>query len=208
VKGSRKIGSLVDVNLRMSVFVALVALGICLCVVYFFWPDYRPQLIFMATLIGGLSTLYMGYNIAADLKIKIQYDKMQRSFEFTHMLNDIEWAKTRCSIIKIKNAYKDESRNALHDKIVADEELHTAIISLLGWLEDVSISIQYQYVDESILYESVFYIVKDAYENLNSYIQARRERCNHATLYIQFEKLHYAWNGKKSLVTGKDLMIV
>jgi hypothetical protein len=209
VKGSKKIGSLVDVDLKFSLPLAgtLLVLGIGLGVVFIFFENYRPQFIFIASVIGGLSALYMGYYSAIALRIKIQHDKMQRSFEFTHMLNDIDWARTRCSIIKIKNDYKTESPTALHDKIVADEELHTAIISLLGWLEDVSIAIQHQYVDELILNESIFYIVKDAYENLYPYIQARREKCNHTTLYTEFGKLHHAWREKKSLVTGKALVI-
>ncbi len=63
----------------------------------------------------------------------------------------------------------------------------------MGFLEDASIAVQEDYVDEIVLYKSLANIVSRNWSDLRGYIEQYRQKSGDQTLWIEFEKLHNSW---------------
>ena len=146
--------------------------------------------------------LYTAYYASETLKTQIDRDKVAKAFEFTGHLDDIDIVRIRV-FVEHNIDHKHLTQDQVYDLIIKDREVLTAIIKLLGLLEDVSIAAQYGYIDETVAHESLVYIVNWAYNKLGVYISERRRITEDKTLYMTLEKLANSWKNKKSIHGGE-----
>ena len=61
----------------------------------------------------------------------------------------------------------------------------------------MAIAIESLYADEEILYDSLRFIVTQAYQNFKPYVEQERSDNKHQTLFIKLEKLADVWGQKQ-----------
>jgi hypothetical protein len=187
--------------LKAFVYV-LIALSAIIILLYFLFPAIQEELKFVIAVVGGASVICAAYYTGVALHRRIYYEKKQRSFEILRDLNVIENIRIR-NLIDRQVDYKSKSSPELYNEILGKDELYCAVNTLLSLLEDISIAIQDEYVDEEVLFLSLQRIVPWAYEGLKFFIDAERERYKSTVMFIELEKLAHAWSKSKSLRTGK-----
>ncbi len=96
------------------------------------------------------------------------------------------------------------------EKIQSDHEFLAAVKVMLGFFENLSISIQTKVADEDTLYRSMCYAATVTYKRLEPYVRHLRQSeallsgSSHGDfLYSEFEKLSNAWISGQSVVNGK-----
>lgn len=138
------------------------------------------------------------------LRENIHRDKLHQAFYFTEKLNSIDRASIRVFIEK--EIYGGKIAPAdFHEKIISDNQLQSAVKSLLGLFEDISIAIQHDYVDEEACYQSLAFLILFTYQTFLPFIQEERRLFEMPPLFCELEKLAGAWKLKTSLGTGKQL---
>jgi hypothetical protein len=200
----KKIGVIREFNVNISVAFCLLAIAIIIYILFVTFMPYREELKFLTTLIGGVTILYTAYYAAMTLRINIARDKQRVSVEICQRFTNISMTELR---LFIENEIKQIAHLELYNRIRSDIDLLAKVSVILGFFEDMSISIQEEYADELILKKSLNFTSCWIFENLNQYIIDVRKRMNRETLYIEYEKLFNAWKHDKSLLTGKELSI-
>ncbi len=76
------------------------------------------------------------------------------------LLNRPEFTDVRKFFEREVEGHEDISAAELFNKIDQNRQLENAAAIVMGILEDMSIAIQHNYVDEDILYTSLFTIVR------------------------------------------------
>lgn len=201
---NREPGSLINLRINIGIATILLILGGGLCWLYVENTAMRAELTFISAVIGGLAVVYSGYYMGLTLRENIRRDKLNRSFVFTEKLNSIDRASIRVFIEK--ELHSGEIAPAdFHNKVISDHKLHPAVKSLLGLFEDISVAVQYDYVDEEAIYQSLAFLIPFTYQTFLPFIQEERRRFERPSLFCELEKLAGAWKLGKSLVTGKEL---
>ena len=200
----REPGALVSLNIKIGVAIILLFLGIILCGLYIKYNQIREELTFISAIIGGLAMVYSSYYLSLTLRENIRREKLRRAFYFTEKLNSIDRAGIRVFIEKELHGGEIPPAD-FHEKIISDRDLHSAIKSLLGLFEDISIAIQYDYIDEEATYQSLAFLIPFIYQTFLPFIKEERRRFERPSLFYELEKLAGSWKLKKSLLTGKQL---
>jgi len=181
--------------------ILLAILALIVIVLHICYPKIQKELEFTMAVTGGAAVVYAAYYAAKAFHQNAIQQKLHRSFQAITPLNNIDQASIRILVekeIKPKNISPEQ----LYEKITSDHNLLTAVTTLLGLFEDISIGIQKGYYDEETLFLSISFIVPWYFEGLRPYID--EERKNYCSdLFSEGEKLSIAWKANKSMVTGK-----
>ncbi|MGH7739124.1 MAG: DUF4760 domain-containing protein [bacterium] len=172
---------------------------------YCLFPENREGIKFFASLLGWGAAVFGAYCAVVSLNLKIKQDKRAESFKILERLNMQEWVGVRTLVGR-----KSEGRHKISDQkfyalVNGHKQFYDGVMMLLGLLEDTSIAIQEDYVDEIVLYKSLADIVPAGWKNLRGYIEQYRKKSNDSTFWIEFEKLHNAWEMGRKLSDNKVL---
>jgi len=201
----KTLGSLLRVNLSFPLSLVIVVIALSLVLAFAFFPARGEVIKFIAAIVAGSCGVYSAYYVGAGLRLKLDRDKRQASFEILSLLNRPEFAQLRGFLDAKVERHSDISEVEIYNSIVEDAKLGDAVTVVLGILEDASIAIQQEYVDEDILYMSISQIVFRNHKGLTGYINQLRKHMNNVTYYIEFQRLAVSWEQKTRLSDGRTL---
>ena len=133
---------------------------------------------------------------------------VQASFEILSLLNKPEFVDVRTFIEKNVKGHENLSAAVLYENIISNKELSNAVTVVLGVLEDASIAIQVDYVDEEILFLSLSEMTKRVCRGLRGYIEQIRKHSNTPEYYIEVEKMVKEWENKRKLSDGESIACI
>lgn len=205
---TKTLGSLLRITFSVPLWLVIVIVAAMLILAIAFFPAQRETTKFIAVIVGASAAVYSAYYVGAGLRLRLDRDKRQASFEILSLPNRPEFAAIRGFLDKEVEGHDDLSEIDLYKKISEDPKLDDAVTVVLGILEDASIAIQEEYVDEDTLYLSVNQIVARNHEGLVGYINQLRKHRNNSAYYIEFEKLVTSWGKeKRRLSDGEPLPV-
>jgi hypothetical protein len=203
----KKAGELLRFNISVPLWLGLLVAALALIVLFLVIPNRREEITFIATVIGGGSAIYSAYYVGAALRLRLQRDRQQASFDILALLNRPEFVEVRGLVDDLVDGHEKCSAVDLYQKIQGDKKLDNSVTTVLGILEDASVAIQQEYADEAILALSIIDIVRRSHTGLHGYIDQLRKVRNVPTYFVELEKLAKAWGEKKKLSDGSCLGI-
>ncbi len=201
----KRVGELLRFNVSVPLWPLIVIAALGLIAIFVVAPARREEIKFAATILAGAAAIYSAYYVGAGLRLKIERDRQQASFEILSLLNRPEFAAVRCFLHKAVQEHEKVSDVDLFKKIEDDKELDGAVTVVLGILEDTSIAVQHDYVNEDTLYMSLAGIVRTNYDGLQGYIEQLRKQRSTPGYFLEFEKLAKAWSENRRLSDGRSL---
>lgn len=201
----KKVGEILRLNVSIPLWLVLALGGVALLISYFCAVQHRDHIKFTAALLGGAAVIYSAYYVGAALRLQIARDKQRASFEILSMLNMPEFVDVRNFIAKEVEGHQQISPVDLFSKIDQDRNLDNAVTIVVGTLEDVSIAIQCDYVDEDILYASLITIVRNNWAGLRVWVEQIRLKLDSPFIGIELQKLVTSWDSGKRLSDGRKL---
>lgn len=202
-----KVTDVLRVNISIPLWVVLSIGAIVFLLLYFTAPQYREHLKFVGILLASMAAIYSAYYVGATLRVRIDQDKLARSFHSLEQLNLPHVVAGRKRIEKLVEECAQLGPADLYDKIYADKRLLRDITAFLGSLEDIAIAISQGYVDEKVMYRSLCYIVTWNLDRMRSYIDEERKRSGDDRLFCEIECLARTWKERKLLTTGRIVPI-
>lgn len=204
---TKNIGQIKQINFKIniSILLILIVIGGFLIALFILMPQYKNELTFIAAILGGMGTIYSAFFIGQNLKIGITQNAIHRSFELISRIENFDFMKNITLVEKeLKN--KDVSASDLYEKITANEELHSAVKSLLVAYQIVATAIIKEYANEETLFIHFRRVIISNYKNYQSYIERMRKELDSPLLYIEFETLYQSWYSGKYLFSGKKIL--
>ena len=201
----KSVGDILRINVTLSLGSLLVVGVLVILVTYFCAPSQRDHVKFVTALLAGAAAIYSAYYVGAGLRLQVNRQQQQASFELLSLLNRPEFARVRNFVETEVEAHEELSATELYDKILKNNELDNAVTIVLGILEDASIAIQNDFVDENILYSSLDDIVKRTFHALRGYIEQLRKHRAEPLYFVELAKLCSSWDSAKRLSDGKPL---
>ncbi len=201
---NRSPGDFGNIRIRVTVGAVLVALSIAFIALYNWLPARRDVITFAAAVIGGSATVYSAYFASAALRLSAHLTRDGNTFDLLKELNAMNLTRIRMKIKK-KLPAKELAKDQMGELITSDQELLEDVNMFLSLFEDTSIAVQYDHVNEQILYASLSFLVPNAYKTLRPYIEYRRDMDGDQTIFREVQKLAQAWMEKKSLRSGEPL---
>lgn len=195
-------GVLFGLSLKVTLALVVGIVSLIVVLLHIFIPNARDEISFATAVIGGAAVVYGGYYAGVSVRVAMQRAKADHSFQMLNALNSIDMAKIRI-LIENEIYQKDVPPAEVYDRIVGDNELLSAVTTIFGLWEDVSIGVRLDYLDEDVLFYSLSFLIPWHFENLKQYIYEERKRNSNPHVYIEMEKLADAWKNDKSLLTGK-----
>ncbi len=204
MKGKTRIGQLLNFRVSVPLWIVLSLASGLILAIYYLWPGGREHLKFSTAVIAGATAIYSAYYVGAALRLKLQRDRKDKSFEILTLLNRPEFVQVRRFIEQQLKNHDQISKSDLYKKIVEDADLLNAVTVTLGIYEDASIAIQCDYVDEDVLEQSLGFTLPWTFKCLRPYIEEDREVCKAQELYSEVEKLVVSWTNGKRLIDGSE----
>ena len=201
----KKVGEIIRISLSIPLWLIITAGVAIILIMYFTTAQYRDHVKFATLLLGGASAMYSAYYVGAALRLNVGRDKQRASFELLELLNRPEFVDVRNFIEKEVEGHEDLSASDLYRKVSDNKELENAVTIVLGILEDTSIAIRYEYVDEDILYMSLIAIATRNFHGLRGYIELLRKDKATDYYFTELEKLCSAWESGRRLSDGKPV---
>ena len=202
MSNKRKVGELFDVKITIHLWL-LIALGIIiLMMLYSFATPYRDHIIFAAAILGGAAGIYSAYYIGISLRLNLEREKKNKSFELLGLLNRQETVDVRQFI---EDKVKQVPAKNVYGLIMENKDLLTSVTVVLGIFEDISMAIQAGFVDENIMYQSLHFMIDHYFSKLQPYIARCRDEDKNHTIYIETEKLALSWKIKERLYDKQPL---
>ncbi|RQV94574.1 DUF4760 domain-containing protein [bacterium] len=163
--------------------------------------ELRDSMEFAGAVIGGAGVLFSafyGFLVAAD---SAAVARRRRSLEIIDQLNEQHIVRTRVMLeTGIKKSPDPYEYLTSKDNLKADTHFY------LGLLEDIALTIRSHVADEQVLYESLSFILTEAYKTFQPFIDSlRAEYSGDQTLYSEIEKLSQRWSICRSYRTNKKL---
>lgn len=193
------------IKFNIPFWTIVVGVASVIAATYLLVPQYRNEVAFLAILIGSASGIYSAYYLGAALRIRLDQEKLERSFKILERLNDFEFIKARKQIEKIIQPDGVVPSEEQYKKIISDPDLLISVTALLGVLEDLAIAIARDYVDELVVYRSLCHIVPWNYKHLRSYVEHERKVTSDPRVFCDVEELARIWGDKKLVSTGKTV---
>lgn len=163
--------------------------------------DYREEILFGVSALGGTAALLTAYLVAATLRDTNAREKMEHAFEFTRIFNSPEMTQRRDLTRKaIANRH-----SSLHKAAAKDTELKAALNGVLGMFEELAIAIKERHTDEAIAYRFFSGAVPWAAVHLGDYIRAERDDGGDSRNYAELLELGAAWSARRSVLTGRAM---
>lgn len=203
-----KVGEVLKFHISIPLWLIISLVAFITVIIYIFLNQYREEIKFIATVVACSTAIFSAYYVGAALRMKIDRDKQQASFEILSLLNRPEFVEVRSFIEDNVESHEKISENELYTKIRGDKELTNAVTVVLGIFEDASIAIQTEYVDEEVLFLSLNHLVLRTHCGLRGYIEQFRKHTNSTNYYNEFEKLVKAWGDNQRLSDGNKISCI
>lgn len=202
----KRVGELLRLNLSVPLWFVLGLGVLALLIGYLLAPSYRDQIKFTASLIAAGAAIYSAYYIGAALRLQVARDRQRSSFEILSLLNRPEFVEVRNFLEHEVEGHENVSAAELFKKIEEDNKLDNAVTVVTGILEDMSIAIQNDYVDEDILFASLGAIVRRNWSGLRGWVEQIRLKRHAPGIGIELQKLATSWDSGTRLSDGKKLI--
>jgi len=197
----KSIGTIANVSIRITIAAFLAVLGISVCLLYLFLPQYQTEIVFITAVFGGLAAIYSAFYAGVSIRSNIRGELIRNSFQLIHYFHQIDLIRARVHCEK-EFEFDHISPVQFCDKIASDQDLHLVIKELLSIFSDVSCAIQQEFADEQTLYMSLDTTLLSTFEICRPYIEEVRKQRKNPSIYVQFEKLAKSWMAGKYLNGG------
>lgn len=201
-KKAKEPGVLFGLSLKVTIALVLAIIALIAILLHIFIPKAREEIAFGTAVAGGAAVVYGAYYAGVSLKVATEQTKKHRSFQMLQNLNRIDMVRVRL-LIENEVSEKNISPEELYKKMVGDQKLLSAVTTLLGLFEDISVGIQFGYLDEDVLFYSLGFLLPWHFEGLKYYVEEERKKNNESRLYCEAEKLSHAWKPHTSLLHGE-----
>jgi hypothetical protein len=201
----KQIGEIFRFNVIVPLWLIAILVFIVTIASYFYFPNNRDDVKFIATLIGCTAAIYSAYYGGIALRRQNEREKQKSSFEILSLLNRPEFVEVRKFIETEVKEPEKISDTDLYKKIKNDSKLENAVTIVLGILEDASIAIQEEYTCENCLYKSIYKIALINFKGLKGFIDQVRIQDHDPKFYIELERLCNSWESGKRLSDGKPV---
>jgi hypothetical protein len=202
---NKRVGQILRINVSIPLWAVLTFAVVVFLTAYICKPEQRDHIKFAAALLGGAAAIYSAYYVGAALRLQLNRHRQQASFDILNLLNRPETAKVRNFVETEVEGHEQLSPNDLYRKVTENRDLDDAVTIVLGILEDASIAIQNDFVDENILYASLDDIVKRCFHALRAYVEQLRKQRAEPLYFVEVEKLCASWDSGRRLADGKTL---
>jgi len=210
IEKTKQPGVLFGLSLKITVAVLLGVVVLALILLHILMQSAKDEIEFATAVAGGAAVIYGAYYASVSLRVATKQAKTdaeeKRKLESFHVLLNMHSMRLTRLRRFIEDEVKDRNEIApkdLHDRIVGEQRLLSAVNATFGLWEDISIGIQYGCLDEDVMFYSLAFVVPWHLEMLWAYIAEEREIAdNH--MYCEMEKLATAWKDRKSLLTGEE----
>lgn len=155
-------------------------------------------------MIGGLSAIYAAFYTAQSLEVHSEQKIVKNSFEMIAVLSTKEIAKLRHYLTDAFD-HEEAKKKEFYKEIISKPNTHTALKTLLNLYENVSIAIQYGYVDEKIMHKALAFILPNIQDTFSEYTKQARTNNEDRRILLEVEKLANAWRCNKFLKTGETI---
>lgn len=135
-------------------------------------------------IVAGAAAIYSAYYVGAALRLNLDRERQKASFDILSLLNRPEFVTVRKFIDTQVEGHQTISAQDLYQKVRSESELDQAVTMVLGILEDASIAVQTEYVDENALHASLLDIVHRYFHSLRGYIEQFREAKGATPLFL------------------------
>jgi len=166
---SKSPGEISSFTVKLTIAVILTVLALAAILLHIFIPSWNREIEFAAVVIGGAAAVYAAYYTAISLRLSVTLTRDRNTFDLLKELNRIDVTRIRLEI-KHKLSAENLTAKDVHEKILADSELLGAVNTLLGLFEDMSLAVQYDHVNEEILYYSLLFLVPWTFDTLKPFI--------------------------------------
>ena len=204
----KRVGEVLRLNVSVPLWFLLVLGSVGVIAAYCCAPTYRDEIKFVTVIIAGAAAIYSAYYVGAALRLNLDRKKQKASFEILGLLNRPEFVKVRHFLDNQVAGHEKMSAEELYQKVRSDPQLDDAVTTVLGILEDASIAIQTEYVNEDCLHASLLDIVHRYFHSLRGYIEQLRKAKNQPLFFIELEKLSSTWDANRQLSDGRKLRIL
>lgn len=199
----KRAGEILRLNVSIPLWLLLVCGAVAVIASYWVAPTYRDQIKFVTIIVAGAAAIYSAYYVGAGLRLNLDRERQKASFEILSLLNRPEFVKVRHFLETQVEGHEKMSTDELYEKVRSDVHLDEAVTTVLGILEDASIAIQTEYVNENTLHASLLDIVLRTFYSLRGYIEKLRKIKNKPLFFIELEKLCTTWEANRRLCDGK-----
>jgi len=204
----KRIGELLRINVAVTLSVIIGAGVLVFLMSYLCASAHREEIKFTAALLAGAAAIYSAYYVGASLRLQVSHNRRKASFEILGSLNRPEFVKVRNFIEKEVEQHENMSARALYEKVNESPDLDDAVTLVMGILEDMTIAIETDYVDEDMLYISLLAIVERNWSGLRGWVEQLRQKRGDSRLFCELERLVTTWQSGKRLSDGGRLPVL
>ena len=156
----------------------------------------KDSLQFGTAAIAAVAGITGAAYVANQLKHSVVSSKTDRTLKYIERWNNPDFDKKAVLALfrETKELGPTEKQKIISDKLENDDELRSELISILNFLEEMSLSIHENLTDERVLRNFFRGIVFDYVETFRCWIKARRERVDNSNLYKQLMDLYERWH--------------
>ena len=158
-------------------------------------------------ILGIFATISGVWFVAIGLNIQYSQNKLQNTFSLIREYDKIKQNIHKDDPINLQkyNKVLDES---VYNNLIDKYSLYNSIKERFNYFEDLSIAIQYEYIEEEIAFNSLKGIVIRHYnlyfvEQTYKYMNLKDSEFS----YLNAKLLYNSWKDSKSLITKKDILI-
>ncbi|MDJ0799800.1 MAG: DUF4760 domain-containing protein [Calothrix sp. MO_167.B12] len=202
-------------NFRFSIKASVVAFVVAAPFIFFYATtkdkNHRDALNFAATAlttsIAGVTAFYalqsLKQNTALQESLREteeQNRKIDRTLIYIGRWNDLQYAQLKTSVAEVHDEINNGRFNPLEREEKLKEYLDTYpkkeqdITNVLNFLEEMSLCIHENIVDEDLLYKFYRFIVIRYWNIFEPFVRIRRQKMDNNKIYNGLEKLYLKWN--------------
>jgi len=192
------------VSLKVGVFIFVLLIGIAASWIYIEIPSIRQELVHATSLIVALSGVYSAFYIGEGLRQKLKGDKIYNTYRFLEELDDMELIKIRTKLEK-EFDHSNTTPADMYEKIVNNEDTHSAVKKLLNLFESISSGVQFGLFDEKVVHRELCGLLPHIVNVFSPYIFGHRQKLGSDVIYHDVEKLAGSWKSNKYLSSGESI---
>ncbi|MGK7949681.1 MAG: DUF4760 domain-containing protein [Xenococcaceae cyanobacterium] len=165
--------------------------------IYIAKPKHRDILEFIVTTFASSAGVTGAFYVGQTIKLNAESNKIDRTIECINRWNDPNFFDAKKNTDKIYDLVKGKS-DSEYAKIVRQEldenlDLRRDIIEILNFLEQLSIYIDEQLVEENLLHEFFVDIVVKYGKTFKLWIVERRNEAGTDRIYEHFTAIYDKW---------------
>jgi hypothetical protein len=174
---------------------------VALISLYLAKPEWREELRFVVITLATAGGVASAYYVGRGLRATADSNRITRSFSYPARWGDPSWAPARRIVgrvlIECRGKPEPERLRIMKDAIETDSALEVETISVLNFLEELSLAVNLGLADEEVIYRYYRGTVVRTFDLLAPWIREHRDKREAPRRWLELEKLYEAWRGRE-----------